>query len=109
MKKKELKRLLKLYKQDNNSMADESIKYKELAERATADCVRLVTKLQEYRERTNRAENMVERLIEAGKRLGKLALILDSLPANRYVDNFDAIVAEWQANPPKNYRDRDNA
>ena len=52
---------------------------------------------------------LIERLAEAGKRLGKLALILDSLPANRYVDNFDAIVAEWQANPPKNYRDRDNA
>ena len=42
MGKKELKRDLKLYKSDLNSMADESIYYKECAEKAEAMVERLI-------------------------------------------------------------------
>ena len=39
---------------------------------------------------------MVERLIEAGSKLGKFTLILDSLQANRYVEDWYSIVASWK-------------
>lgn len=93
MNKKELKRALKLYKSDLNSMADESIKYKKLAERATADCVRLVTILQEYRERTNRAENMVERLINEGCVIAER--LSSCKKSEKLVIDWDMLVGEW--------------
>lgn len=70
--RKELKRDLKLYKSDLNSMADEAIY---------------------YRKRAEKDEAFIARLIEMG---GHMAL--------RH-DRWNELVAEWHANPPKNYRE----
>lgn len=82
MKKKELKRLLKLCESDLNSMADEAIYYKG---------------------RAQKAEAFIERLFIVGNNLDFIAAQYEE--SIKWLELRD----EWRANPPKDYRDRDNA
>jgi hypothetical protein len=87
MGKKELKRNFKLYKT--------------LAERATVDCIRLVTHLMEYRKRANFAETFIERLIEAGS-----AIRHSLLWSHDNVIIWDALVAECKEQGERHNTDR---
>ena len=81
MGKKELKRDLKLYKSDLNSMAEESIF---------------------YRARAEKAEAMVESMLDT------VSVLLDAnVVTGAWIGRWYKHVYSWRAAPPKNYRSED--